>query len=427
MEKNHATLPPTLLPARAPQPGLPAAMSRAGLQKQKLWRRVFWAAFPHLCLILSVVAYSLLGALMFSQIEGSVHPRTEDYDEFLGHLWNISESTCDSDGNSSLSPKQNFTVQAVNLMKHFKMEWNKTPQIQWSFLGSLFFCCTVFTTVGYGHLSPVTDGGKFACIAYASVGIPLMLLLLADLGDLLAAILSKSYCIVQKAWSRRASRKSTSLLSTRFSSQRKTKQDTASKSESVLPLNQRVVFKEPLSIAEVVKRHQLGKNKSVLLRNKEIFELIIAKGNLKLLSVNDLKLGRCRSCPELNKMPLAHSAMEDFDKIGKELNKLNVPIFLIAFIVVAYTLCGASILLIWEKDWNYVDAFYFCFITLTTIGFGDIFPNHPNYFLGLSVYTVIGMAIMVMAFKLGQDRLVGCYKQSISCISGGKARKYSKV
>ncbi|KAJ1140172.1 hypothetical protein NDU88_006532 [Pleurodeles waltl] len=404
-------------------------MSRVGRArpKESRWRRLFWAAFPHVCLILSVVVYSLLGALMFTQIEGSVDPRTEEYDEFLDQLWNISQSTCDSDGNSSLHPKQNFTVQASHLMKDFKVEWNKTPQIQWSFLGSLFFCCTVFTTVGYGHLSPVTDGGKFACIAYASVGIPLMLLLLADLGDLLAAILSKSYCAIQKAWSRRVSRQSASLLSTRFSSHRNTKQGTASKPELVVPLNQRVAFKEPLSITEVVKRHQLVKKKSAVLRNRDIFEMIIAKEHLKLLSVNDLKLGRCRSCPELDKMPLAHSAMEDFDKIGKELNKLNVPIFLIVFIVVAYTLCGASILLIWEKDWNYVDAFYFCFITLTTIGFGDIFPNHPNYFLGLSVYTVIGMAIMVMAFKLGQDRLVGCYKQSISCISGGKARKYSKA
>ncbi|XP_069468014.1 potassium channel subfamily K member 18 [Ambystoma mexicanum] len=410
---------------------LPVAMTGVGQPrlKESRWRRVFWAAFPHVCLILSVVLYSLLGALMFTQIEGSAHPRTEELEDFLGRLWNVSQDSCDSEGNSSLYLKQNFMQAATELMKHFKVEWNKNPQIQWSFLGSLFFCCTVFTTVGYGHISPVTDGGKFACIAYAGVGIPLMLLLLADLGDLLAAILSKCYGTVQKFCSRKGPGQPSSNLSKRFSSYRIAKRkDTTAKPEQVLPLNRQVVvFKEPLNITEVMKTKTLMKQKSAILRNKDIFEKIVAQQRLKLLTIHNLKLARCRSCPELDQIPQVQHAIEDFDKIGKELNKLNVPICLIAFIVVAYTLCGASILLIWEKDWNYVDAFYFCFITLTTIGFGDIFPNHPNYFLGLSVYTVIGMAIMVMAFKLGQDRLVGCYKQSISCISGGKARKYSNV
>ena len=35
---------------------------------------------------------------------------------------------------------------------------------------------------------------------------------------------------------------------------------------------------------------------------------------------------------------------------------------------------GAVLFTIWE-DWSFFDAFYFCFITSTTIGFGDMTPD----------------------------------------------------
>lgn len=35
---------------------------------------------------------------------------------------------------------------------------------------------------------------------------------------------------------------------------------------------------------------------------------------------------------------------------------------------------GALLFIKWEQ-WNFSDAFYFCFVTMTTIGFGDIVPS----------------------------------------------------
>lgn len=40
-----------------------------------------------------------------------------------------------------------------------------------------------------------------------------------------------------------------------------------------------------------------------------------------------------------------------------------------------YLACGAFMFMLWEDDWDFFDGFYFCFVTMTTIGFGDLVPT----------------------------------------------------
>lgn len=244
---------------------------------------------------------------------------------------------------------------------------------------------------------------------YAAVGIPLMLLVLADLGDILASFLSSSYKHLLDSWARH-SRRRVSTLPRRSSSLK----GVLSSKESTL--DSRVAIKEPLNLTDILKTQETVKKKFQQLRNLEIFEQIVIQQVLHMRS----PFKKCHSCPELDSRPPSQAALSNFDRLGEELDKLTVPCPLIVLIVVAYIMFGALILTRWEK-WNTLDAFYFCFVTLTTIGFGDIIPDHPNYFLLVSAYSVIGMAIMVMAFKLMQNRMVSLYKQGVLCISGGRA------
>lgn len=50
---------------------------------------------------------------------------------------------------------------------------------EWMFGESILFAVTLLTTIGYGHMTPITDIGKFFVIAYAIVGLPLTMVLLA--------------------------------------------------------------------------------------------------------------------------------------------------------------------------------------------------------------------------------------------------------
>jgi len=84
-------------------------------------------------------------------------------------------------------------------------------------------------------------------------------------------------------------------------------------------------------------------------------------------------------------------------------------------------ICGGAILFGEWEGWNFLDGFYFCFITLSTIGFGDILPGDAVdqddteakigglinvQFIFCSLYILLGMAVIAMCFNLMQEKVV---------------------
>ncbi|KAM4704409.1 potassium channel subfamily K member 18 [Rhinophrynus dorsalis] len=382
--------------------------------------KAFWVSFPHVCLVTSLVLYSIIGAILFTYIEGSREETMPEFEDFLDQLWDLAQNSSVANGNESA--QEYFMNQSRDLIvQNIKGEWLQTPDVQWNFLSSLFFCCTVFTTIGYGHICPVTVYGKVVCMVYAAIGIPLMLLALADLGDILAGLLSRSYKRALMSCNQLCHKPEPHVVN-RLSSFNKS---LSGKSSLQSTLDSRVSMKEPLNITDVIKTQASVKTKYLQMHNIDIFELIIIQEKQRIVTTKNGTVQKAHSCPELDLLSPSDSAMHNFNKIGDELDQLDVPIIIIALVMVVYIMCGAFILPLWETEWSTMDAFYFCFVTLTTIGFGDIIPKHPNYFLLLFAYTMVGMAIMCMAFKLGQNRMVDFYKQCVSCISGGNIKKYS--
>ena len=69
----------------------------------------------------------------------------------------------------------------------------------------------------------------------------------------------------------------------------------------------------------------------------------------------------------------------------------------------------------WE-GWSLLDSSYFCFITLTTIGFGDLTPDQKNAADGeqrialCSLYLLFGIAMIAMSFNLLQEEVINSVK-----------------
>ncbi|ROT79747.1 hypothetical protein C7M84_001523 [Penaeus vannamei] len=103
---------------------------------------------------------------------------------------------------------------------------------------------------------------------------------------------------------------------------------------------------------------------------------------------------------------------EEEDEMGGD---KPVPIWLGVMLVFAYILAGAFLFAGWE-GWGFLDSVYFCFITLTTIGFGDFVPAQDlkvdvELSIALcSIYLLFGIALLAMSFNLVQEEVISKVK-----------------
>ena len=85
-------------------------------------------------------------------------------------------------------------------------------------------------------------------------------------------------------------------------------------------------------------------------------------------------------------------------------DEFNLPPIIAIMIAVIYILLGAVLYIQWE-DWTYLEAIYFLFVSVSTIGFGDVLPAHPRYFLATSLYVLVGLSLVAMVINVIMDSL----------------------
>ncbi|KAG7169068.1 Open rectifier potassium channel protein 1-like 3 [Homarus americanus] len=70
---------------------------------------------------------------------------------------------------------------------HDLLTLRQDAPLTWSLWNSFFFTFTVITTIGFGHMAPLTPWGRVFCITYAFIGVPLNGIVFASLADLFSS------------------------------------------------------------------------------------------------------------------------------------------------------------------------------------------------------------------------------------------------
>ena len=107
----------------------------------------------------------------------------------------------------------------------------------------------------------------------------------------------------------------------------------------------------------------------------------------------------------------------------KKKKEVRVPIVICLLLMFGYIILGAMLFHLWEKDWTYFESAYFCFITLSTIGFGDFVPGQSNRQwedtakrVTSTLYLLFGLALMAMCFELMQDEVKEACLDFMRCV-----------
>ncbi|XP_025200671.1 TWiK family of potassium channels protein 9-like isoform X2 [Melanaphis sacchari] len=230
----------------------------------------------------------------------------------------------------------------------------------WSFVNSAIYCFTVVTTIGYGHISPSTNTGRLITIVYAIFGIPIFLILLADFGKMFTRGIKFLWAFVRRLYYTGSCRK----------------------------------VRRTAPVQEVMKGVQMMYDITKFRRPSNMFS-----------GVPDGQSGFPPTSPSTPALSV-YTIDDEF----------NLPVSVAFVMLVVYIVIGA-IMFCFEEGWGFFESFYFVFISMSTIGFGDFVPKNQLVMIVSIVYLVFGLALTSMCINVVQEKLQNSFRQATTKIS----------
>ncbi|CAH8569152.1 unnamed protein product [Heterobilharzia americana] len=364
----------------------------------KYCRKLLKIIFKNIGLTLLLIGYLCAGGYIFRSLE--LYNDAQDcYQREKGYIRKLNSTTLRVIGTLKSFNDNEVTRQTIediirNILNEYATDiyaldfkpltnctaiLNTPDGSKWSFVNAIFFCVTVITTIGYGHIAPVTFWGRITCIIYAIIGIPLMLIYLALIGNMLARMF-------------------------------------------------RVIFLNLLCCRcfyDTIKRKREERRKRLQEWEQRLREHEEEEAKRRGLPLPPKKIQTFDEDSDLE-------ADEDDDEIIDG-SKLHVPLTISVIVLSMYTLIGAVIFPTWE-DWSTASAAYFSFITISTIGFGDLVPGNgrltePHTATELligGIYLLFGLALLSMCLNLMKDEIIAKVDYICSCIGVRVKGKLSK-
>ncbi|XP_043198963.1 TWiK family of potassium channels protein 7-like isoform X1 [Amphibalanus amphitrite] len=248
----------------------------------------------------------------------------------------------------------------------------------WEFQTALLFASTVVTTIGYGNRTPQSWRGRLCTLLYAMLGVPLMLFCLRTLGRSIGHGLDMLYNMARDYAARL----------------RGTDSDDESEEGYASPM------------AHPHQDSDAAALPSIALTSES------AADNPRLLAAPDGADGA--GSPGQDQHRGSHSREQ---AVKPSARALRIPLAVVFLITTLYSAIGAALFSHYER-WSYLDGFYFTFITLSTIGFGDLVPRvltdeqpdyhgTPSWWVETSyvLYVMVGLTVIQMSFELTRETI----------------------
>nr|XP_015839296.1 PREDICTED: uncharacterized protein LOC107398702 isoform X1 [Tribolium castaneum] len=307
-----------------------------------------------MCELFLIITFCGLGGFLFKFVEGSFEHFYKCgvkrvKRDFIEMLWLKSHNLREEEWKSLARNKLRTFEEELHTAHEAGMK-TYSGQRSWSFLNSVVYCLTIVTTIGYGHIYPETRTGKALTIVYSLIGIPLFLLALTDFGKLFTRCIKFLWSFVRRLYYTGSCRK----------------------------------VRKTAHVKEIVKGAQMMYEIATFRRPSVFAE------------------GEQADTPSPTTPAMSNFEIDD---------EFNLPVTLAIFILVVYMFVGALIYWLWEA-WNFFDSFYFVFISMSTVGFGDMVPNDAACMMVSIVYLVFGLALMSMCINVVQAKLSDTFQQA---------------
>ncbi|XP_058170477.1 uncharacterized protein LOC131285636 [Anopheles ziemanni] len=306
--------------------------------------------------------------------------------EFIDHLWLSSHNQREEDWKLSARNRLRKFEEELQIAFEAGMK-SYSGNTAWNFINGVIYSLTVVSTIGYGHISPSTTTGRALTILYAIIGIPIFLIVLADFGKLFTRGIKFVWSYVRRLYytgSFRKVRKTAQVqevmkgLNVVYDMVRRPSADNELQGATTTTAT---TIPQPPTAPSQTYRTQAESQPGAA-----------TGGGIETVPV-----------PETPTTPIPETFEID--------DEFNLPISLAIVILVGYMLFGATIYCTWE-NWSFFEAFYFVFISISTIGFGDYVPQHPIYMMCSILYLIFGLALTSMCINVVQLKLSDSFRQA---------------
>lgn len=317
-----------------------------------------------------MMVYMFIGALLFLWLEGRSDwlRRIEKYNIYQRERFLLlkrmdeihSDQAADND-----TLRRAFFDQA---MDHFlsQIGVSFSNESDWSIATALYYSGTVFTTIGYGDVACYTVSGRIATVVYAIIGIPLMLITLNDLGKFLYKAINGLVKLLRES---------------RY-----------------------IKFLANVASGKNMSLRSLTNNKEEKPDEVEILE----RGEQHTTSSGRVNFQLSVEGTE-DALSLELDQDEGAEPIVEKGPPPRMPVTVALGVTIGWIFFCAGLFKLWEHEWTYAESCYFMFISLSTIGLGDVAVNRRDLMVLCFAFVIIGLSLVSMCINVIQSALEDLY------------------